>query len=230
MRLRFPAAVSVLLIGSMLATACGDDSSSTTTDGTVDGGKKKKDASKGDDDDVTGDDDDDDDDTGKTGDPQAQCVKLCEAAADLKCPKDETGDCAGDCTTTLKQLPTACDSDYVALTECVLGGKLSCDETEGTAVTDADCTTEQDALSACVKKEGGGSSGDECETCQTTKCEAELTTCQKNADCVTVIQCVNKCKDQDCANKCLSDTPNGADDFESVYTCVSDNCATECGG
>lgn len=92
MRLRFPAAVSVLLIGSMLAMACGDDSSSTTTDGTADAGKKK-DASKGDDDDdddddddISGDDDDDDTkDGGATGDA-GDAGRITDSGSDVTTP------------------------------------------------------------------------------------------------------------------------------------------------
>lgn len=221
----FLLALGIASLSAITVTACSSSTTSTTSGGNKDGGTSG---------------DDDDDDTGSTGSAQAQCVKVCEAAADLKCENDETSNCASDCTSDLKQLPAACESDYVDLTKCILGGSLSCDETEGTAVTDADCGTEQDALVACVQKEGGGTGGTcgnislgdaTCDGCIEQQCCDENKACSDSQDCLALITCINDCaaNDDACVQSCVQKNPDGAQPLQAFINCFGDKCSTECG-
>jgi hypothetical protein len=77
---------------------------------------------------------------------------------------------------------------------------------------------------------GGSSSGQTCQECQQTECNAELSKCSQNQACVAAIQCVNQCQDQACFQKCLQDNPNGAADLQALAGCVQGKCADPCGG
>jgi hypothetical protein len=77
---------------------------------------------------------------------------------------------------------------------------------------------------------GGSSSGQTCQECQQTECNAELAKCSQNQSCVAAIQCANQCQDQACFQKCLEDNPDGAADLQSLAGCVQNNCAEPCGG
>jgi hypothetical protein len=69
--------------------------------------------------------------------------------------------------------------------------------------------------------------GDTCNPCLMDKCSSEIAACAADSKCVAINDCVNACSDTDCANKCITDTPEG-DKFSAIVTCGQDKCATEC--
>jgi hypothetical protein len=76
---------------------------------------------------------------------------------------------------------------------------------------------------------GGTSSGQTCQECAQTSCNAEITKCNQNQSCVAAVNCVNACQDQACFDKCLKDNPNGVADLQSLADCLQNNCAEPCG-
>jgi hypothetical protein len=81
-----------------------------------------------------------------------------------------------------------------------------------------------------------------CTACQNTEfvaggcCVSQGSACSSNTDCIAIIQCINTCSDQACANDCATKNPKGVSDFDAVYSCffgdVSSSvgaCGTVCG-
>ncbi len=73
-----------------------------------------------------------------------------------------------------------------------------------------------------------GGTGNDCVTCMQTNCATELGACVANADCAKIVQCAGACTDQACADKCITDNPNGKTDWDAVEACGTTKCATEC--
>lgn len=73
-----------------------------------------------------------------------------------------------------------------------------------------------------------GGTGNDCITCMTTNCATELGACQSNADCAKIVTCAAACTDQACADKCITDNPNGKTAWDAVEACGTTKCATEC--
>lgn len=71
-----------------------------------------------------------------------------------------------------------------------------------------------------------------CEDCQKTQCASEAAACSADADklkgCNDLISCINACSDTACANACISASTSA--EGKAFIGCVSDKCATACGG
>jgi hypothetical protein len=78
---------------------------------------------------------------------------------------------------------------------------------------------------------GGFNSTDmNCNTCLTTSCCSEGSTCGANSACQAIYNCVKGCSTDACAQTCLTNNPNGVNDFDAFTTCVENDCNTLCGG
>ena len=76
---------------------------------------------------------------------------------------------------------------------------------------------------------GGGEQGS-CDACLQQNCSNEAQQCQANAECVSLVQCLDKCGDNDqtCANNCAAQHQQGLSDLQSLLQCADNNCKTVC--
>lgn len=79
---------------------------------------------------------------------------------------------------------------------------------------------------------GGGSGGtggsNPCADCAQSSCYSQLSACQSNTACMTIVQCVGNCTDQTCFDSCVSSNPSGSSAFNAFYGCLSEMCYVEC--
>lgn len=73
-----------------------------------------------------------------------------------------------------------------------------------------------------------GGSGDPCNDCVDISCGAELTTCLTDAACNAQMDCLSKCFDSACADKCAVDYPSTK--VSPLMSCVSSKCYVPCSG
>ena len=75
-----------------------------------------------------------------------------------------------------------------------------------------------------------------CDGCINAQCSAECITCQDNAECLALLQCIGQCAagDSACQSSCNTQHPAGTSDaiafFGSQSGCVKLHCDTQCGG
>jgi hypothetical protein len=71
---------------------------------------------------------------------------------------------------------------------------------------------------------------DTCDGCFQTKCITECAAC--TSECLAAIQCVQKCTEGDtaCETACETAHPTGVTPASNFLACMSQQCATECGG
>lgn len=87
---------------------------------------------------------------------------LCEAACDRQltaaCPSDDLASCITDCETAPGATSTACSTTWAALLGCVSEqGSFACDTSGAAELTN--CTTQAEALGACLTSGSGGTGG-----------------------------------------------------------------------
>ncbi len=82
---------------------------------------------------------------------------------------------------------------------------------------------------------GGGGAPMDCDQCFTWStsgsgpCADEVQDCFNHPDCSDLVDCLNGCSTQTCANQCAADHPSGTDVYLLIYDCVCDvGCVTEC--
>jgi hypothetical protein len=72
-----------------------------------------------------------------------------------------------------------------------------------------------------------------CNPCLTSKCTAECSGCDKNADCIALAYCLSlRCTDSNdtvCQETCVTDFDAGLDPYNVLGTCGMNVCTTECG-
>lgn len=69
---------------------------------------------------------------------------------------------------------------------------------------------------------------DPCNSCVESSCASELSSCSSDATCTDTMDCLGTCSDPTCADACVSKF--GSTSFDTLMTCVSDFCRTDCGG
>jgi hypothetical protein len=74
----------------------------------------------------------------------------------------------------------------------------------------------------CGPLSGGGSA---CDTCQDDNCCSELTACGADADCTTILQCL---QGGESVPTCTALVPGGSTVFTAFAACVQQNCANRC--
>jgi len=70
--------------------------------------------------------------------------------------------------------------------------------------------------------------GDPCTTCINTACSKEISACLGDTNCNKQMDCLSKCADPTCADKCSIDYPSTK--FDDLMMCISTKCSTPCGG
>jgi len=73
----------------------------------------------------------------------------------------------------------------------------------------------------------GGSTGN-CDQCVEMKCAMEMKSCLGTPACAAIIDCMQTCSSQVCADKCIASYPGGKQAFYDFVNCVGVNCQTEC--
>ncbi len=71
-------------------------------------------------------------------------------------------------------------------------------------------------------------SGDPCNDCVGSSCSTELTTCLTDTACNAQMDCLSKCFDSACADKCAVDYPSTK--VSPLMSCVSAKCYVPCSG
>ena len=72
-----------------------------------------------------------------------------------------------------------------------------------------------------------GPSAEACAACSEAQCKAEQTACSGDTECKKRLDCIAKCPDLACQNKCISDIPTTKGD--DLLDCLQKKCATPCG-
>lgn len=183
------------------------------------------------------------------------CGAACTKMAAASCPNQ--GSCVSECETARSNVGS-CGSQFDAYVACATtNGTPGCDANgdpelnAGTA-----CDSQESALLGCVQGSGGapggggfggggtggfggggfggggsgGTGGSDCTNCMQTQCGSQLSACQANSSCMSIIQCAANCTDQTCLDSCVSSYPSGASAFNAFYGCISEMCYIECGG
>jgi hypothetical protein len=58
-----------------------------------------------------------------------------------------------------------------------------------------------------------------------------MNACETDQDCVALLDCLQTCTDQTCADNCAAQYPNGQSGYMAVVVCVlCDACAVSCAG
>jgi hypothetical protein len=63
------------------------------------------------------------------------------------------------------------------------------------------------------------------QTCAACNCQAEVTTCDANADCLNLFSCVTLCTDTACITDCGTTYPGGLTDMTVLDDCMTTNCS-----
>lgn len=114
--------------------------------------------------------------------------------------------------------PMCMDTDECMVDgDCAKAGAmcLSCLCVGGTAACEpgqcGNCADAGECI-ACTQQPGG-------------ECVAEIGACNMNKVCLAILMCQNECgMDQPCAEACVTDNPDGADDFNAVIGCILPVC------
>ncbi len=70
---------------------------------------------------------------------------------------------------------------------------------------------------------------DACGTCVNESCCDEWTTCDKNADCLPLFVCAQKCQgEQACIQECVTMYPTGATPLVTATKCITAKCDAKC--
>lgn len=107
----------------------------------------------------------------------------------------------------------------------------------GDGTTTGTTTTTSTSTSTSSTSSGGGAcdnSGD-CNTCGNCsingQCFGPMNGCINDADCSGLIDCLNTCQDDACANACADARPAGMQLYMALITCVlCDACLSDCQG
>ncbi len=68
-----------------------------------------------------------------------------------------------------------------------------------------------------------------CETCIDASCSAPIEACESDAECLALLNCLEPCLDQTCADQCLATHAAGKSLLDTADACVASTCANECG-
>jgi hypothetical protein len=104
------------------------------------------------------------------------------------------------------------------------GCGLSCDA----GCVGDECGVAGDGAATCG---GFGSRVPACDACFRLSCCAQGATCSANPSCAAIQICVTStCAPNDftCQQSCVQSNPNGAQDYQSLSTCMTSNCFQQC--
>jgi len=158
------------------------------------------------------------------------CVSLGHLGGTLACGADcmdfdETG--CHSCGDVIIQMPEVCDASNLGGLTCLDVGFVS-----GTLACAANCLDHDTTgcSNTCETADCSSCMGSECARAS---CEGELVTCEDNAECVSLGQCLLPCTDVNCQTNCQSQFPLGVTDYMAARSCLvcdPDVCYDECNG
>jgi hypothetical protein len=61
-------------------------------------------------------------------------------------------------------------------------------------------------------------------------CASQIGACENDASCSALLDCLEQCNDDTCAQACFTANPNGAPLLDAIDTCAEQQCASTCGG
>ena len=99
------------------------------------------------------------------------------------------------------------------------------DEDTGTAVDSRVAPPDTGVKDTGIKTDTGV---DPCNACASSKCGTEISACLADTMCKAQMDCMTKCPDSICADKCAKDFPSTK--VDPMLSCVGSKCGTECGG
>jgi hypothetical protein len=167
------------------------------------------------------------------------CGDFCAKAAAADCPKQSS--CQTDCESNSDQVPSKCTSAWTAVLDCAAsssGSFTGCDS-KGKPKLEG-CDDETAAFLKCLQ--GGSTKPDAgpqggcglttgvaaCDTCVDTNCCSQASACSNDTECLAILDCVANCNDSTCDTACMNAHPTGKTKEQSLVTCVSSHCSTEC--
>lgn len=68
----------------------------------------------------------------------------------------------------------------------------------------------------------------ECGYCMETECAYEVSKCDSNWECPSLMSCLSGCSSDSCMENCLYSYYGGADDLLNLLECADDECSWEC--
>ena len=155
------------------------------------------------------------------GDPTENCTD------DMSCGFEDSTDFFDDCYSEIRytdqKVFNGTCSEYYAAQNNSSGGSGSGGSSGGYS-----------GSAGSAGSSGGGSGcglewdAAACGACMNNSCCSQQTSCAYSQDCIDLINCVISCTTDACVNTCANTYPNGVDPYNSLGTCYSDYCTTDC--
>jgi len=83
-------------------------------------------------------------------------------------------------------------------------------------------------IARSARSSTGGKDLTEAQAGKTGTTQTEITTCDANADCLALFDCLMGCEDEACGTTCQETYPGGVNDLGAYLDCEDLHCANEC--
>jgi hypothetical protein len=127
---------------------------------------------------------------------------------------DTAADWVESCQTDQEEYNDTCGTEFQAM--------LNCEARPPAGVTcETRCANEWEDLLYCETP---------CDACYIFECQEEAGVCDANAECVALFNCAGECTSGDtaCYQTCMTDHPDGYDDFMAYLNCLDAACTEYC--